>query len=162
MGNDVELWEENKISREVKRESYERVVIPTVVYVSETWSLSEQERRHIEVFEMMCLSNICGVRRVDRVRNAITRERCECELSVLERIERKVLKLFEYVERMGEKLVKREYQENLEGNRGRGRPQNRWMDEMKDLLMRRGLCEKDGMMLARDRNVWVGKVCRSK
>ena len=33
MGDDVELWEENKISREVKRKLYERVVIPTVVYV---------------------------------------------------------------------------------------------------------------------------------
>ena len=45
-------------------------------------------RRKIEVFEMMCLSNISRIRRVDRVRNAIIRERCRCELSVLERIER--------------------------------------------------------------------------
>ena len=48
------------VSREVKRELYERVVIPTVVYGSETWSLSAQERRKIEVFKMMCLRNICG------------------------------------------------------------------------------------------------------
>ena len=40
-------------------------------------------RRKIEVFEMMCLRNIIGIRRVDRVRNAIIRERCGCELSVL-------------------------------------------------------------------------------
>ena len=147
-------------TREVKRELYERVVIPTVVYVSETWSLSGQEGRKIEVFEMMCLSNICGIRRVDRVRNAMTREMCGC---VLERIERKLLKLFGYVERMDEgALVKREFQENVEGERVRGRPQKRWRDEMKDLLMGRGLCEKEGMMLARDRNVWVGKVCGSK
>ena len=63
------------ISREVKRELYERVVIPTVVYGSETWSLSAQERRKIELFEMMCLRNICGIRRVDRMRNTIIRER---------------------------------------------------------------------------------------
>ena len=56
------------------------------------------------------MRNICGIRRVDRVRNAITRERCGCELNVLERIDRKVLKLFGYVEKMDEeKLVKREY-----------------------------------------------------
>ena len=67
------------ISREVKRELYERVVIPTVVYGSETWLLSAQERRKLQVFEMMCLSNICGIRRVDRVRNAIIRERCGCD-----------------------------------------------------------------------------------
>ena len=62
-----------------------------MVYGSETWSLSTRERRKIEVFEMMCLRMICGIRRVDRVRNPLIRERCGSELSVLERIERNVL-----------------------------------------------------------------------
>ena len=79
------LWKENMISREVKRELYERVVIQTVVYSSETWSLSVQERRKIEVFEIMCLKNICVISRGGRVRNAIIRERYGCELSVLEK-----------------------------------------------------------------------------
>ena len=78
----------------------------------------------IEVFEMMCLRNICGIRRVDRVRNAIIKERCGCELSVLQRIERNVLKWFGHVGRMGEeRLVKRVYQANVEGNSRRGRSQ---------------------------------------
>ena len=66
------LWKENMISREVKQGLYERVRIPTLVYGSVMWSLGVQERRKIEVFEMMCLRNICGIKRVDRVRNAIT------------------------------------------------------------------------------------------
>ena len=73
-GTMAKLWKENVISREVIRELYERVVIPIVVYGSQTWSLSAQERRNIEVFEMVCLKNICGIRRVGRVRNAIIRE----------------------------------------------------------------------------------------
>ena len=59
-GTMAKLWKKNIISREVKRELYERIVIPTRVYGSETWSLSAQERRKIEVFEMMCLRNMCG------------------------------------------------------------------------------------------------------
>ena len=103
-----------------KRELYERLVIPTVVYGSETCSLSAQESTNIEVFEMMYLRNICGIRIVDRVRNAIKRERWRCELSVLEIIERNVLKWLGHAERMGEEtLVKRVYQANVEGNRGR-------------------------------------------
>ena len=44
-------------------------------------------------------------------------------MSVLERIERNVLKWFGHVERMGEeRLVKRMYQANVEGNTGSGRP----------------------------------------
>ena len=46
----AKLWKENMISREVKKELYKRVVIPTVIHDSETWSLSAQERRKIEVF----------------------------------------------------------------------------------------------------------------
>ena len=80
-GTMTNLWKENMISKEVKRKLYERVVIPTVVYESETWLLSAQERIKIEIFEMMCLRNICGIRRVDRVRNTTIRERCGCELS---------------------------------------------------------------------------------
>ena len=46
MGDD---GEGNIISTEVKRELYERGVIPVVVYGSVIWSLSAQERRKIEV-----------------------------------------------------------------------------------------------------------------
>ena len=90
------------ISRELKRKLYEKLVIPTVVYGSETWSLNAQERKKIEVFEMMCLNNIRAIRRVHRVRNSLLRERCLWEWSVLERIKRSVLKCFEHVERTGE------------------------------------------------------------
>ena len=71
----TKLWEKNMICREIKRELYERVVIPTVVYGSETCSLSAQERIKIEVFEVMCLRYICSIRRVDRVRNSLVRKR---------------------------------------------------------------------------------------
>ena len=83
-------------------------MISTVVYGSEMWSLNAQERRKIEVFERMCLRSICGIRREDSEKpNNIIREMCGCELSLLERIERNVLKWFGHVERMGEEsLVK--------------------------------------------------------
>ena len=86
---------------------------------------------------MMFWRNISGIRRVDRVRNAIIRERWRCDLSVLEKIEGNVLKWLEHVDRMGEEtLVKRVNQANVEGNRGR--PQRRWRDEVKNLLLGKG------------------------
>ena len=81
------------------------------------------------------MRNICGLRRVNRVRSTIIREKCRCELSVPEGMERSVLKWFGHVERMGEeRLVKKVYQANLEGNREKRRPQRRWRGEVKDLL----------------------------
>ena len=128
----AKFWKENMRSREVKQELNERVVIPTVV-------LSMQKMRKIEIFEMLCLRNICDIRRVDSVRNAIINESCGCELSVLERIERNMLKWIGHIERRGEeRLAKRMYQANLESNRGRRRPQRRLRDGVKDLLLGRG------------------------
>ena len=43
-GTMAKLWKKNMRSREVKRELYERVVIPTMVYGSKTWSLNVQEK----------------------------------------------------------------------------------------------------------------------
>ena len=60
------------------------------------------------------MRNVCGTRRVDRVR-----KRCEFELSVLDGIEKNLLKWYGHVERMGEeRLLKKAYQAILEGNRG--------------------------------------------
>ena len=131
-GTMVKLWEENILSREVKRELYESVAIPMWY---KDWILG-------------------------RVRKSI-KERCGRGVSVLERIERNVLKWFGYVERMGEeRFVKRVYRANVEGKRGRERPQRRWGIEVKDLLIGRGLNEREGMVLARDKDAWSGMVYR--
>ena len=111
-GDDGKVVEREHDAQRRKRELYERVEIPIVVYGSETWS----GEKKIKVFQMMCLRNICAIRRVDRVRNS---QRCECELSVLERIERNVLKWLGHVERMGEEnLFKRMYRANVTGGEG--------------------------------------------
>ena len=87
--------------------------------------------------------------------------KCGRELNVLERIERNVLKWFGHVERMGEeRLVKRVYQGNVKGNRGRWRPHRRWRNEVKDLLLGRGLSEREGIILVRDRDAWGGMAYR--
>ena len=53
-------------------------------------------------------------------------------MSALERVERNMFKCLGHVKIMGEKrLAKRMYRVNLDGNRGRGRPQRRWRDEGK-------------------------------
>ena len=78
-------------------------------------------------------------------------------MSVLERIERNVLKWFGHVERMGEeRLVGRVYRANMEGNRGRGRPQRRWIDTVKDCLKKRGMDIREARRMLHDCSVWRG------
>ena len=56
--------------------------------------------KKIEVFEMMCLKYIYGIRRHDRVRNALMRERYGCELSVVKTVDQNVLKCCGHVGRV--------------------------------------------------------------
>ena len=75
---------------------------------------------------MMCLRNICGVRRSLRARNLLTREKCECKLSMTKRMEREVLKSFGLAGRMGkDSLVKRSWY--LVSNWGGGSREGEWM-----------------------------------
>ena len=50
----------------------------------------------------------------------------------------------------------------MDGERRRGRPRKRWRDEVKDLVMGRGLSVREGMLLANEREGWGGVVYGSK
>ena len=54
----------------------EKVILPTVMYGSESRGMKVTERQKLNVFEMKCLRSMTGVSRLDRVRNEIVeRER---------------------------------------------------------------------------------------
>merc|ERR1712002_202066 len=69
------VWSERSVNVRVKRELYERIVVPTVMYGSESWGMRVKERNKLDVAEMKCLRNMCGVTRWDRWRNEVVRER---------------------------------------------------------------------------------------
>ncbi len=57
-----------------KRRLYKGVV-PTALYGAETWNMGAAGRKRLNVMEMRCLRNMCGVTRMDRVRNEEVRRR---------------------------------------------------------------------------------------
>ena len=112
-------------------------------------------RRRVEVFEMNGLRAICKLRRVDRVRNNRIKEMCEWKKSMTERAEQGVLRWFGHLIRMNEeRIVKKVFNSEVDGERGRGRPKLRWMDGVSELLNRRGLGLQEGVRVAGDRREW--------
>ena len=69
------MWSGRSVTVRVKRELYERIVLLTVMYGSESWGMKVKERDKLDVAEMKCRKNMCGVTRMDRVRNEVVRER---------------------------------------------------------------------------------------
>ncbi len=58
-----------------KRRLYEGVVVPTAPYRVETRDMRAAERRTLNVKEMRCLESMCGVTRIDWVKNDEVRRR---------------------------------------------------------------------------------------
>ena len=101
---------------------YEGKVEPSLLNGSEVWGLNVHERKRIEAVEMNCLRNICGVRRIDRVRNEEIRRRCRKKGSASERIDQSVLRWFGHIERMEDnKLAREVYELEMQEPRCRGR-----------------------------------------
>ena len=79
------------------------------------------------------MRNIWDIRRVYSVRSSLMKEVCWSELTVLQRMERSRLKWCVQVERLAEeRLIKRPYRANVEGNRERLRQHRRGRDKVKE------------------------------
>ncbi len=44
-----------------KRRLYKGVVVLTALYGAETWNMGAAERKKLNVMEMRCLRNMCGI-----------------------------------------------------------------------------------------------------
>ena len=105
----------------VKRELYERIVVPPVIYGSESWGMRVEERNKLDVAEKNSLRSMCGVTRLDKWRSEVVRERVGAPEPLSKRVDRKVLKWFGIIEQMGsERLTKKVYMSEMRGEREEG------------------------------------------
>ena len=81
----------------VKKALYEKVVVPAVMYESESWGMKVTERQKLNVFEMKCLRSMTGVFRLDRIRNEVVRARTGVERELAARVDMNVLRWFGHV-----------------------------------------------------------------
>ena len=139
----------------VKKVLYEKVVMPTVMYDSESWGMTVTERQKLNMFEMKCLRIMTGVSWLDRVRNEVARARTGVRRELAARVDTYVLRWFGHVERMdNERLLKKVMNAKVDGRSARDRPRFRWMDGVKSALNDRRMDVREGSEHARNRNDW--------
>ena len=114
---------------------HETLLVPVLIYGSETMLWKEKERSRIRAVQMDNLGGLLVIRRMDRVLNAWVRELCGLKKGLDERIDEGMLWWFGHVERMKrDRITKRVYVGECAGSRSVGRPQKRWIDTVKDCL----------------------------
>ena len=78
----------------VKKVLYEKVVVPTVMYGSESCGIKVTERQTLNVFKMKYQRSMTGVSRLDRVRNDVVRARTGVRRELAARVDMNVLRWF--------------------------------------------------------------------
>ena len=83
----------------VKKVLYEKVVVPTVMYDSESWGMKVTERQKRNSFEIKCLRSMTDASQLDRVRNEVVRAKTGVRRELAARVNMNVLRWFGHVER---------------------------------------------------------------
>ena len=123
-----EVLERKELKKATKMRVYNAIVLPTMLYGSETWTVMKRHESRLGATEMAYLRRVEGVTRMDQVRNADVREAVGQE-EVMEKVKRKQRAWKEKLEQMEDsRLVKKVYTEEIAGKRPRGRPRKKWID----------------------------------
>lgn len=139
----------------LKGKIYKTIIRPVVLYGSECWATKERDERRVHATEMRMLRWMCGVTRMDKIRNEYIRGSLKVA-PVTEKMRSNRLAWYGHVMRREESHVTRKVMNmNVDGYRSRGRPKKRWMDCVKDDMCRNGVSTD----MAEDRKEWKKRTC---
>jgi len=129
------VWKNHSLRRLTKTKVYRAVVIPTLLYGCESWTLYRKQIKRLEQFHQRCLRSILNIKWQDYVTNEEVLERSE-----LPRMEsillRQQLRWAGHVARMEDTRIPKAvfFGELKQGKRGRGAPRKRFKDQLKKQL----------------------------
>jgi hypothetical protein len=109
---------------------------------SESWRLTENNKRRVEVTEMDGLRRSSRISRKEIIRNVTIRQQIGLEETIVKETEQNQLKSYGHVQRMAEgRLPRIALQWMPKQKRARGRPKKNWMECIKKAMNERNLNE---------------------
>ena len=128
------VWRSNTISFPVKVRLYKSLVLSTLLYGCESWTLTADTERRIQSFENKCYRRMLHIsykehRTNDYVRQLVTTHAGEQD-PLLSTVKRRKLDWYGHVTR--HTLYVPVLQGTVEGKRRRGRQRKSWMDVIKE------------------------------
>ena len=99
------------------------------MYGSETWRLTENNKRRVEGTEMDAVRRFSRISRKERIRNVTIREQMGLEETIIKETEQNQLTWYGHVQRMAEgRLPKIALKWMAKQKRARGRPKKNWSE----------------------------------
>jgi hypothetical protein len=89
-------------SRFLHCKGYNALIKSSLLYGSETWRLTENNKRRVETTEMNALRRSSRISRKERIRSVTIRQQIELEDTIIKEIEQNQLTWYGHVQRMAE------------------------------------------------------------
>ena len=105
-GRECRMMCDRKMSVMIKGKVYRTVVRPALMYGAETWALNKAQEKKLEFAEMRMLRWMCGVTKLDKIRNERIRETTKVG-EITKKVQGRMLKWYEHVMRREEHYVGR-------------------------------------------------------
>jgi len=151
-----ELMTKN-FNKDLKKRIIKTIVWSTMLYSSETWTLTKEAIRRIEAFEMWIWRRVEKISYTDRKTNKEVLDRVGEQRSLLKTLVNRKKKWIGHIIR-GENIMKIVIEGKIEGKKGRGRPR---LGMLNELIENKYVNTKIKAMNRKEWRCWMPKTCYS-
>ena len=140
------------VSLKVRGELYKTCVRPVMLYGSETWPVKAEDTQRLHRNEMSMIQWMCGAKLKDNKSCVELRLLLGID-SITSEMQTRRLRWFGHIERRDESdWLKRVQHLEVNGSRGRGRPQKTWSQVIEDDIRSKNIPRKLGLHRGRWRS----------
>ena len=149
------IWRSKQISVSTKKRVYECLVLSVLLYNSETWTLTAELKRKLDVFEAGSIRKIFGVSKLQHIKTSDLKHKLGITMDITDRIRSRRLRYFGHICRMdATRLPHHALNGWVTGSRARGRPRKRWLNNVKDDCGNMGFTLVEAQHQTQDRRHW--------
>ena len=146
------IWRTKKLKVKSKLKLLKTCVFSVLLYASETWTLTESDKKKLLAFEMKCYRRILGIQWKDMVCNIDIRNKIAAHTTKVDNIKTRKLRLFGHICRMADnRFIKHIVFSRMNVMSRRGRTCREWLDDITQWCSHN--CQ-DLSHIAQDRNQW--------
>ncbi|KAL1447078.1 hypothetical protein WDU94_005521 [Cyamophila willieti] len=155
----IRVWKPHHLCLKTKIQIYKTIVLSTLLYSSECWTLKSKHLQELNAFHLRCLRSLAQISWKDMIPNEEVLRRTNM-LKIDEIIRTRRLRWAGHISRMSVDRIPHQiaFSQLSEGTRRQQKPKKRWTDLIKNDLKLLNINEKSWRSIAADRKQWRIKI----